>query len=624
MLRTCQPAKLILLTMLFGCGQDVANQPPEVDRGVIADSLLPAVADMGFRPDDEGVMPDATSTRLTPCDNNGDCPSGYCVPSPDGERVCTALCREDEDCPQDWSCLPVANTRPDTVFICIADRQVQCLGCAQDSDCGATGDRCLPVGRSQRCLQDCSTLECPDGHSCVDMMVNDESTPLCYPDTGFCVECVDEDGDGFGNIGDCPADDCNDADPGVFPGAPERCDGIDNDCDTRADENVAAPDDENVCLSIGVCDNATPQCATGEWVCDYGMDYDGPSEARCDGLDNDCDGSSDEDFDFSSNAEHCGACGRRCELPNAIPSCANGECTAEQCEEGWHDVDGLQPNGCEYGPCIPDANGEACDGLDNDCDGLIDEGFAALDDEPDTLGEDTNCDGVDGTIARSLFVAPNGNDRNNGLTPDAPLATIGRAMRLTVALPGRDRILVQSGLYRSNETITLIGGTSMHAGYGAGFGVRDEQRATVIIAATPGLQAIALGQPTRLERFSFEIEDQDASSAAAVGLVVTESADNLELVDCDLTAGRGGDGRAGNGGLDGDGYRGIDAAGKNGGLGGPLGGGTGATGRRRASGPAGAAGNANGSQCGGSAGAGSGNGGLGLWRWRSKTWRQRG
>ena len=62
--------------------------------------------------------------------------------------------------------------------------------------------------------------------------------------------------------------------------------------------------------------------------------------------------------------------------------CANGECTAEQCE-GWHDVDGLQPNGWEYVPCR--TNGEACDGLDNDCDGLIDEGFAALDDEPDTL-----------------------------------------------------------------------------------------------------------------------------------------------------------------------------------------------------------------------------------------------
>ena len=387
---------------------------------------------------------------------------------------------------------------------------------------------------------------------------------------------------------------------------------MDNDCDTRADENVSAPDDENVCLNVGVCDNATPQCATGEWLCDYGVDYDGPSEARCDGLDNDCDGASDEDFDFNTKADHCGGCGRQCGLPNATPTCVNGECTADQCEDGWHDVDGVQQNGCEYGPCIPAPDGEVCDGQDNDCDGLIDEGFAELEDEPDALGEDTNCDGVDGTIARSLFVAPNGNDRNNGLTPDAPLATVGRAMRLSAAIPGRDRVLVQSGLYRSDETITLIGGTSLHAGYGAGFGVRDEQRATVIITATPGLQAIALGQPTRLERFSFEVVDQDSPSAPAIGFVVTESADHLELVDCDVLVGRGGDGQSGMAGLDGDaGTRGVDGAGKNGGLGSPLGGGNGATGRRRASGPAGAAGNANGSQCGGGAGSGSGNGGLG-------------
>ena len=80
-----------LLTMLFGCGQDVANQPPEVDRGVIAiaySQLLPT----GFR---LMMRRDAGCHihSLTLCDNNGDCPSGYCA-----RRMANAfkaLCRED-------------------------------------------------------------------------------------------------------------------------------------------------------------------------------------------------------------------------------------------------------------------------------------------------------------------------------------------------------------------------------------------------------------------------------------------------------------------------------------------------------------------------------------------------
>jgi hypothetical protein len=54
-----------------------------------------------------------------------------------------------------------------------------------------------------------------------------------------CGHCVDNDGDGY-YVYDpvwCPAgNDCDDTNPNVYPGAPELCDGIDNDCDGVIDE----------------------------------------------------------------------------------------------------------------------------------------------------------------------------------------------------------------------------------------------------------------------------------------------------------------------------------------------------------------------------------------------------
>ena len=50
-----------------------------------------------------------------------------------------------------------------------------------------------------------------------------------------CVECWDDDGDGYEDAA-CGGDDCNDADPTLTPGMPELCDAIDNNCNGAVDE----------------------------------------------------------------------------------------------------------------------------------------------------------------------------------------------------------------------------------------------------------------------------------------------------------------------------------------------------------------------------------------------------
>ena len=86
---------------------------------------------------------------------------------------------------------------------------------------------------------------------------------------------------------------------GECEASPERCNGIDDDCDDAVDEilkvsalgSVAPQTRENGCRANGI--NACSESGDGV-VCD--ADYVEPMTEVCDAVDNDCDGSTDEDF----------------------------------------------------------------------------------------------------------------------------------------------------------------------------------------------------------------------------------------------------------------------------------------------------------------------------------------
>jgi hypothetical protein len=129
----------------------------------------------------------------------------------------------------------------------------------------------------------------------------------------------------------------------------EWCNGVDDDCDAETDEgfNVGA-----TCVNgIGACERS------GLIVCNEqgGASCDAvpgiPDAERCDGLDNNCDGSTDEGFDLGS------AC------TNGVGACQRSG--ALVCNDQGEAV-------CDAEPAAPGV--ELCDGLDNNCDGATDEG----------------------------------------------------------------------------------------------------------------------------------------------------------------------------------------------------------------------------------------------------------
>jgi lysophospholipase L1-like esterase len=178
-------------------------------------------------------------------------------------------------------------------------------------------------------------------------------TPLFPASDNFTYNpCNDTDNDGYGNPGHalCPngiALDCDDNDSSVNPGATEACNNIDDNCDSSVDEALT----RGTTCGVGECSGNTGNetCIAGVWggnTCDP-LAGAAADDSLCNGLDDDCDGSADEDYAVDSS---CGV--GECQTNNTPSSCVAGV-----------------ENACS--PGTPAADDSLCNGLDDDCDGQM-------------------------------------------------------------------------------------------------------------------------------------------------------------------------------------------------------------------------------------------------------------
>jgi hypothetical protein len=184
-----------------------------------------------------------------------------------------------------------------------------------------------------------------------------DCTDACSGLNDASYQPVTDCGVGYCRATNTPSSCVNGVETACQPGAPlsetdTTCDGVDDDCSGTADEDyVVVPQ-----CGLGVCaaSSVASSCSAGvETLCQPGSPLSA-TDTTCDAVDDDCSGAADEDYVIDAT---CGV--GYCQLQNTPSSCVSG-------------VESL----CQAAAPLSSDDATA-DGIDDDCDGQIDENACA-------------------------------------------------------------------------------------------------------------------------------------------------------------------------------------------------------------------------------------------------------
>jgi hypothetical protein len=246
-------------------------------------------------------------------------------------------------------------------------------GSTTSSTTSATG-----TGGEGGCIFGCETTSSTSSTS--------SGTGGCQPTNGGIEICDGLDNDCNGQIDDIP---------GLDLTKPETCGTCSNNCYTIPNSNwktdsikcTASPTPGMPGTCSGMCADNYYDHQNNDGLCETYCVKTASDDKTCNGLDDNCNGQVDEDVDLCTSVTDCGYCGHNCSLPHATAQCvhtgsaacdaSNTECKIQSCTcngpgDCWWDLDNSAATGCEY-PCFPTGPEICGDGIDNDCDGLIDE-----------------------------------------------------------------------------------------------------------------------------------------------------------------------------------------------------------------------------------------------------------
>lgn len=247
--------------------------------------------------------------------------------------------------------------------------------------------------------------------------------------------------------GDDPVIDAGPDAPDACVPRAETCDDADEDCDGDSDETFPTKGDACT-VGTGACEVAgVLACTAAGTGVQCSAQPGAPTSETCDGVDNDCDGKVDEDYHVGmpcdgTDADTCADGTWQCTSPTAS-ACNDGPMDSpETCDSNDNDCDGHVDEGfglgapcdgtdtdaCNEGTIVCAAGGgtrcsdttassnELCNGLDDDCRNGVD----------DTFPVGTGCQVGLGSCLRSgsMVCTANGGGVQCSATPGMPLAEI--------------------------------------------------------------------------------------------------------------------------------------------------------------------------------------------------------